>query len=63
MKTYTSKNIIIATIIIATILKANIATIIHTNQRSIFPPKIKLPNVANTNPIANLYFVFIRLAI
>ena len=63
MKTYTSTNITNATTMVSTILNANTATIIHTNQRSIFPPKIKLPNVAITNPIANLYFVFIRLTI
>ena len=46
MKTYTSTNITNATTMVSTILNANTATIIHTNQRSIFPPKIKLPNVA-----------------
>ena len=42
MKTYTSTNITNATTMVSTILNANTATIIHTNQRSIFPPKIKL---------------------
>ena len=61
MKKYTSTNITNAITMISTILNANTTIIIHTNQRSIFPSKIKQPNVAITNPIANLYCVFIRL--
>lgn len=61
MKTYTSKKMNMATTIVRTTLKANIAIPIPINQNRIFPPKIKPPNMAKMAIAPNLYFVFIRL--